>query len=288
MHWSQLVQTATNKIMAMVIMAKHRRKREKAGLTAAIALHVVVIGLLSVQWTAGDRRFDNPPMEVDLIAETAATSTAPIISETPPAARLGDEYSTDLSPPQPLVAPPVPEPIEAPQPAPAPKTTQRPVPAKPKPAASKPNPPKAAAAKPSAPKATRPTGRLDGLVDGLSPNATKSPSKGAPAAATAAEVKKSIDVSIKSAVGPRWDSCRISGVDVNELKTEVKFRLTQSGALAGFTSVTTTGQNESNRFQVARHQECAKRAIELAAPFDLPKENYSYWQNYTLDFDKVR
>ncbi len=55
----------------------------------AVALHVLVIGLLSIQWTAGDRRFDNPPMEVDLIAETAATSTAPVISETPPAARLG-------------------------------------------------------------------------------------------------------------------------------------------------------------------------------------------------------
>ncbi len=271
----------------MPTMSKSRSKGEKAGLAAAIVLHVFVIGLLSVQWTAGERRFDNPPMEVDLIAETAATSTAPIISETPPAARLGDEYSTDLSPPQPLVAPPVPEPIETPQPAPAPKATQRPVPAKPKPAASKPNPPKAAAAKPATPKVTRPTGRLDGLVDGLSPNSsTKSPSKGAPAAATAAEVKKSIDVSIKSAIAPRWNSCTVSGFEVAELKTVVRFRLTQSGALAGFSSVTTSGQNDSNKSQVSRHQECAKRAIELAAPFDLPAESYEYWQNYTLDFIK--
>ena len=110
--------------------------------------------------------------------------------------------------------------------------------------------------------------------------------KGAPAAATAAEVKRSIDVSIKAAVGPRWNGCRISGVDVDQLKTVVKFRLTQSGALAGFASVETSGQNDSNKFQVQRHQECAKRAIELAAPFDLPEENYSFWQNYTLDFIK--
>ena len=36
----------------------------------AVVAHVLIIGLLSVQWTAGERRFDNPPMEVDLIAET--------------------------------------------------------------------------------------------------------------------------------------------------------------------------------------------------------------------------
>ena len=132
-----------------------------------------------------------------------------------------------------------------------------------------------------------PTGRLDGIVDGLAKSQPKAPaSKGAPAAATAAEVRRSIDVSIKSAVAPRWNGCRVSGVDVDQLKTVVKFRLTESGALAGFTSVTTTGENDSNKFQVQRHQECAKRAVELAAPFDLPTENYSFWQNYTLDFIK--
>lgn len=273
----------------MPSMAKNMSKGEKLGLTAAIALHVIVIGLLSVQWTAGDRRFDNPPMEVDLIAETAATSTAPIISKTPPAARLGDEYSANLSPPVPTMTPPMPKPVEAarPDPAPAPKAVRRPAPAKPKPAAVKPAPPTAPAAKPTAPRTTRPTGRLDGLVDGLSPNAsTKSPSKGAPAAATSAEVRKSIDVSIKSAIAPRWNSCTVSGFEVAQLKTVVRFRLTQSGGLAGFTSVSTSGQNDSNKSQVQRHQECAKRAIELAAPFDLPADSYEYWQNYTLDFIK--
>ena len=48
-------------------------------LAVAVLLHVVVIGLLSVQWTRGDRRFDNPPMEVDLVAETAPQSTAPVL-----------------------------------------------------------------------------------------------------------------------------------------------------------------------------------------------------------------
>lgn len=263
--------------------------QQTIGIAIAVTLHIVILGLLSVQWTGGDRRFDNPPMEVDLVAETAVQSSAPVISETPPAARLGEEDATDIASPEPVPAPPIPQPIERPVPAPAPKQVARPVPAPPKK-----SPPAAAKATPkAAPKATPkkattgPTGRLDGIVDGLSKSQTKAPaSKGAPAATTSAEVRRSIDVSIKAKVGPRWNGCRVSGVDVDQLKTVVKFRLTPSGALAGFTSVDTTGENDSNRFQVQRHQECAKRAIELAAPFDLPEENYSFWQNYTLDFIK--
>ena len=282
---------------------------EARAIGIAVVAHVVLIGLLSVQWSPGERRFDNPPMEVDLIAETAPVSTAPVISDTPPAPRLGEEDSIDDAPPPPL--PPVqtptpPEPVTRPTPAPSPKLVKKapPVPPKktPPPAAPKAAPkapPKAppAAAPKSAPKAppknptktgTRgPSGNLDGIIESLGKEPTRSPSKtGAPAAQTAAEVRTSIDVSIKSKVNPRWQRCSVSGVDVDQLKTVVKFRLTASGALAGFSSVTTTGENDSNKFQVQRHQECAKRAVELAAPFDLPEENFSFWQNYTLDFIK--
>lgn len=267
------------------------RGNEGRGIAIAVAAHVLIIGLLSVQWTAGDRRFDNPPMEVDLIAETAVQSTAPVISETPPAARLGEEEAVDVAAPEPVPAPPLPEPVVRPTPAPTPKQVARPkqIPPKQPPAAQKAQPKAAPKAPPAKDRPARPTGRLDGIAEGLSRSQPKTPaSKGAPATKTAAEVRRSIDVSIKAKVGPRWDRCNVSGVDVEQLKTVVKFRLTQTGALAGFSSVTTTGQNDSNRFQVARHQECAKKAIEVASPFDLPEENYSYWQNYTLDFDKAR
>lgn len=264
------------------------RGNEGRGVAIAVAAHVVIIGLLSVQWTAGDRRFDNPPMEVDLIAESAVQSTAPVISETPPAARLGEEDMTDIAAPEPVPTPPLPEPIVRPTPAPTPKQVARPKvePAKKQPPAVKKAQPKAAPKTPTKKTGAQPSGRPTGNLDDIGRELTKSPSKGAPASKTAAEVRRSIDVSIKSAVAPRWNGCRISGVDVDQLKTVVKFRLTQSGALAGFTSVNTTGENDSNKFQVQRHQECAKRAVELAAPFDLPEENYSFWQNYTLDFIK--
>ncbi len=266
------------------------RGNQQRGIAIAVVAHVLIIGLLSVQWTAGDRRFDNPPMEVDLIAETATESSAPVISDTPPAARLGEEDAVDIAAPEPLPtpAPPLPEPVVRPTPAPTPKQVARPKQPPPKqaPPAAKKAPPKAAPKAPTKNAGARPTGRLDGITEGLGREQTKAPSKGAPASKTAAEVRRSIDVSIKAAIRPRWDSCRVSGVDVDQLKTVVKFRLTPSGALAGFSGVTTTGENDSNKFQVQRHQECAKRAVELAAPFDLPEENYSFWQNYTLDFIK--
>src|SRR3569832_33236 len=91
---------------------------DKTGIAIAVALHVVILGLLSVQWSGGDRRFDNPPMEVDLIAETAPQSSAPVITETPPAARLGEEYSEDIAVSDPVPTPPVTEPVVRPTPAP--------------------------------------------------------------------------------------------------------------------------------------------------------------------------
>lgn len=266
------------------------RGKEGRGFAIAVAAHVLIIGLLSVQWTAGDRRFDNPPMEVDLVAETAVESSAPIITEAPPSARLGEEDAVDIAAPEPVPAPPLPEPVVRPTPAPTPKQVARPVPTPPKkqPPAVKKAPPKAAPKSAPAKKAqARPTGRLDGITDGLGREQTKAPpNKGAPASKTAAEVRRSIDASINAKVRPKWNSCKVSGVDVGLLKTKVEFRLTRSGALAGFSSVTTTGQNESNQFQVSRHQECAKRAVELASPFDLPEESYSFWQESELTFFK--
>ncbi|KTE31780.1 MULTISPECIES: hypothetical protein [unclassified Sphingopyxis] len=263
---------------------------EARGIAIAVVAHVLIIGLLSVQWTAGERRFDNPPMEVDLVAETAAESSAPVISDTPPAARLGEEDAVDIAAPEPQPTPPLPEPVVRPTPAPTPKQVARPKtppPAKKVPPAVQKAAPKAAPKTPTKKAGVRPTGRLDGIVDGLGREPTKSPSKGAPAAKTAAEVRQSIDASINAKVRPKWNGCKVSGLDVNLLRTKVEFKLTPSGALAGFTSVVTTGQNESNQFQVARHQECAKRAVELAAPFtELPDDSYSFWKEAELTFFK--
>lgn len=285
-------------------------RSETGALAIATVAHIALIGALSLTWRAAEAPPAPARMEVDLIAETAPTSTAPVLSPTPPAAALGspDEPSVTPEPPLPDPAPPEPvvraqpEPV-APKAAPTPKLPPKPAP-KPAPKAEPKPPPKAApkapareaAPKPAAkapatkapakPATPRPTGRLDGILSGLNRDASPSASKGAPAAAVAAEVKRSIDVSIKGAVRSPWNRCQVSGLDVDQLSTEVRFRLTRSGALDAITGVRTTGQTDTNRTQVARHQECARRAIELAAPFDLPVENYSVWRDYVLDFVK--
>ncbi|MFM6854752.1 MAG: hypothetical protein ACKOUM_11800, partial [Sphingopyxis sp.] len=79
---------------------------------------------------------------------------------------------------------------------------------------------------------------------------------------------------------------RVTGLDVDQLRTTIVFRLAQNGGLDRIVSVNTAGVNDSNRPQLQRFEECARRAIQLAAPFQLPAEHYSYWQTYTLDFDK--
>src|SRR3546814_20579992 len=78
--------------------AQASRGMDRNGVAIAVGLHVLVIGLLSVQWPAGDRTFDNPPMEADLLADHPATSPAPEHTDPPPPTRLGAASPDELSP----------------------------------------------------------------------------------------------------------------------------------------------------------------------------------------------
>ncbi len=135
--------------------------------------------------------------------------------------------------------------------------------------------------------AARPSGDLASIVSGIGKSKSNSSSTGAPGAKSAAQIRQSITTSIKSQVEGPWNRCRVTGIDVDALTTIVKFRLDRDGSLAGFSSVNTTGVNDSNRTQQARHQECARKAIQQASPFTgLAPEHYSYWQNYEFKFQK--
>lgn len=263
-------------------------RTDTISLTVVVAAHLALFAALSVNLFAKPpMQFDNPPMEVDLIAESAITSAAPELSASPPAAHLAAEdgpvEDAMIAEPDPVPLPrvdPVPVPrVERPTPAPrpTPKAAAKPAP----PARLKPSPTPA----PSAAKAKRPTGNLKGLLDGIGKDPSPSKSNAAPAQSVG-EIKRSISVSINAEVRGPWNRCSVSGIDVDELKTTIVFRLSKSGALAGFDRVSTSGETPSNATQIARFEECAKRAIQLAAPFDLPAENYDYWKTYTLDFEK--
>jgi len=276
-------------------------RADRIGLGLATAGHVLLFAALSTHFTAErSRSFDNPPMQVDLITESAIESTAPDPSVAPPAARLAtDAGPIELATPSEAVAPPVTKPTfvarATASPVPKPSPIKAVPPAKPRPSPRSAVAPAKRATTPA--KSARaesrdrgtvalPTGALDGIVAGLGKEANASRSKSPPAAKSASQVKKAISVSIKSEVEGPWNSCRVSGADIEQLETTVVFRLDKTGGLAGFDSVRTAGKTDSNSPQVARFEECAKRAVSLAEPFDLPVENYDYWKIYTLEFDK--
>lgn len=285
------------------------KSRVGGAVAAAVIAHVAIIALLSVQWTAGKRTFENPPMEVDLVAETAPTSTAPVITAEAPAARLGDEDMRDIEVPESAPAPTPPTPQrKAPTPAPTPKPTPKSTPKAAPPAATKaPSQPapKTAPSKPKkqepakkaatpapkgpAPKANstpRPTGNLDGIVDGLAKAPSKSTqTKGAPATATAAEVKRSIDVAIDGAIVPYWRRNVPSGVDVDQLRVVLRINLSKDGRVVNITQRgQLQGKTDSNVPQQALFVERAMRSIRQAAPFDLPEEHYDQWKVWDMTF----
>ncbi|MCC7393575.1 MAG: hypothetical protein IT553_01835 [Sphingomonadaceae bacterium] len=284
-------------------------QRQLGILTAVVLAHALLLAALSLSWRAMPPRFDNPPIAVEILAETAPVSTSPTPAAEAPAARLGDPDSAAIAPP-----PPVPEALpvkpDPPRPAPIRPTTraiERPTPTpRPQAARQPPRTPPATRQAPARPtdrrqapvtpttrtnpnaRDPRPSGALDGIAAGVARDAARNTrGTSAPAARTGDQVRADIRVSINAEVRAPWNRCVVTGVDVDRLKTSIVFHLTQSGALDRIISVETTGVNASNRPQVARFEECARRAIQLAAPFaGLPAEYYSHWATYTLDFEK--
>ena len=262
---------------------------EKAGLGVAVVAHIALFTLLSYQIGSPDPlKFENPPMAVEIFAESAPVATAPQLSTAPPAARLGDPDARD----QPVLAPPEPpKPVarEVVRAAPPQRRVEPQRPPPPRQATPPTRNPPAQRTPPVVPARNRdPSGALDGAVDAVARDAQRNArSTAPPAVQTAAAIRADIRVSINSEVRSPWNSCRVSGIDVDQLKTTIVFRLTQAGGLERITSVNTSGVNDSNRPQLQRFEECARRAIQLAAPFaNLPPEHFSYWQTYTLDFEK--
>lgn len=93
--------------------------------------------------------------------------------------------------------------------------------------------------------------------------------------------------SIGQEVRPYWDGCALSGLDINLLRTTVVFQLSRNGAVERIVSINTTGANADNQSSVRRFEDCARRAILIAAPFwDLPADRYDSWRTYTLDFER--
>ena len=73
---------------------------------------------------------------------------------------------------------------------------------------------------------------------------------------------------------------------MEQIVSYISFQLNEDGSLKGRPRlVRQTGVNETNRAQAERHAEQAIRAVQLAAPFDLPPEYYNAWKSVTANLD---
>lgn len=205
--------------------------------------------------------------------------------------------------PRPVPAPPQPRVQPAPQPRPQPRAQPRPQPQaqpRPAPAPARPQPaparpvaqpqrpaPAAPRAAPARPADERPRRRPDAPVGGSrigndflsgvpgsqNPGTARTP----PAATLGPEVKASLGSAIARQLKPRWVAPQ--GVDADKLVTILAWDLNADGSLAGRPRVVQQlGINDANRPQAQRHAEQAIRAVQLAAPFQLPAEYYNGWK----------
>lgn len=238
------------------------KREERIGLAVAAALHVALVAAFLLQPA---KRADIEPaqrMTVNLASEVGLEAAAP-----EPVSESRAAIAPTLSD----------EPAPAPQPTPQPRL-ERPV----APSAPAKSRPRATPAKP----ATKAGGGsrigadfLPGMGD-----STKTTETRVAASALGASEKASLLQGIVREVKPHWQPP--VGPEVDKLVSKIRFRLNPDGSLAGRPVIVgQRGETATNRAQAGRHGEQAIRAVQLAAPFDLPKRYYDAWKTVTLDFD---
>lgn len=251
------------------------RNDEKVGLAAAVVLHGALVAVLLMQTVRSEVSVFPERMTVSLATDVGLEAAAP-----DPVAESRAAIAPTLSD----------EPAPAPQPA-RPERVERTAPTPPKPAARTPasptaptrdrsrpdrTPPKAATA-PAKPAEKGGGSRIgDDFLSGSGSSTTTTETR-VPASQIGASAKASIGQALARQVKPHWTAPQ--GLDVDALVTLVDFDLNPDGSLKGRPRVRSqSGVNESNRAQAARHAENAIRAVQLAAPFDLPEEYYEAWK----------
>lgn len=259
----------------MAMSLANLTREERIGIVIAAVAHVALVA--GLMWQVRDKPTSLPipeRMTVSLADEVSLTSTSP-----DPTAQEQAAVAPVLAPePEPVVEPepvrPVAKPAPAPKPTAAPKPTPKPT-AKPTTPAPRPTP-------------TKPAGgtRLgNDFLKGVG-GSERSNNPGTPAATFGAAEAASLIQAISREIKPHWNAPQ--GVDAEKLVTILSFELNPNGSLKGTPKVVSqSGITDSNRPQAALHAERAIRAVQLAAPFDLPDEFYDKWKRVSqLRFDR--
>ena len=247
-------------------------REQRLGLVVAILAHVGLLALLVLEPPRPPLAAPPERISVTLSDQVGLTSTSP-----EPAAKPAPDIAPELGPvpepqvlatPQPALPPqPRPVPRAAPLPPPLPRASQAPAPI----------------SKPRTAKASNiGSDFLKGIPNSQSSGAARAP----PAAAIGPAVQSSLASAISNQLKPRWAAPQ--GAEAEKLITILAWNLNADGSLAGAPRVVRQdGITDANRAQAARHAEQAIRAVQLAAPFDLPAQYYDAWKRVaSFRFDK--
>lgn len=241
--------------------AKALRPEEKWGLGIALGLHLALAGVLLFQPGLRDGLELGERMTVSLTDEVALRSTAPQVAPDSRAA----------------LAPVLSDEVQAPVEQSAQDARDRPSEPPPRSAArtSVAEPPREAA--PATPRQATGTQVGENFLEGVGSDRA-SDERHIPAEQIGRSARASLVQAISRQIKPHWNAP--SGVDAELLVTELAFELNEDGSLKRRPRVLRqSGITPSNRPQAALHAERAIRAVQLAAPFDLPVEYYNAWKS---------
>lgn len=257
----------------------HLSREERIGLGIAAAAHVALVAALVLHVRDDPTGLPIPErMTVSLASEVSLESTAPDPSAEPQAS-IAPVLSPEPEPmPEPIVEP---EPIrEQVRPTPPrPREVERPTPAPRPTASSRPTPRETARPEPRPTQASRSGGSRLGedFLRGVG-GSERTESRGTPAERAGPAERASIAQAIVRQLKPHWSAPQ--GVDAEKLVTVLSWELNPDGTLKGRPRVVRqTGITDSNRPQASLHAERAIRAVQLAAPFNLPEEYYDAWKS---------
>ncbi|WP_090201149.1 hypothetical protein [Erythrobacter sp. HL-111] len=255
------------------------RSEDRTGLLAALVLHALLVAVLALQWNTSAPPPVTQRMTVSLASEVGLEATAP---DPVPESRAAIAPTLAESPAPEVEPEPEPEPArpraETPPPPPTPA---RPAAREPAPSRERSRPDRRPAREtPRPPAREEPAGgsRIgENFLEGAGSSTTTDETR-IPASRIGASAKASIIQAIVRQIRPHWTAP--SGADAELLVTELAFDLNEDGSLKGRPRVLRqSGVNEANRPQQALHAERAIRAVQLAAPFDLPDEYYEAWKS---------
>lgn len=254
------------------------RKEERVGLTVAVVLHLLLFAGFLLQ-PSRDEVFEMPErMTVSLAEDVGLEATAPdpVTESRAAIAPTLSEQPTPLA--EPLPTPPEPSVRPEPRPVTQPQPTVRPQPAPRRTSAPTPRDTPAPAPAPRPTQASGGGSRIGNDFLGGAGSSTSTTETRVPASQIGASAKASLRQAISRQIKPHWSAPQ--GADAELLVTILAFRLNEDGSLAGRPRVVSqSGINAANKAQADLHAERAVRAVQLAAPFDLPPEYYNAWKN---------